>query len=210
MAQAGATTERVRAAHLGPDRRRPQVLDTALELVLERGVDAVTMGAIAQRLGVTRPVVYACYGGRSEVLTALLEREQRRLLRSVLAALPADPLSGEPQRLLIEAFRALLRAVAAEPDPWRALFAAGDNPAIASSFAASRATVARTVAPLLGSVLDRRGTPGLARKLPVLADFSVAVGERAIRTVLDESGDFSADRLAELTGDFLFHALKNA
>src|SRR5579875_316685 len=97
-----AVAERERAAHLGPDRRRPEVLDAALALIVEDGVDAVTMGALADRLGVTRPVVYACYPGRSAVLEALLAREQQRLLAEVLRALPRTPPSKDPQRMLYE------------------------------------------------------------------------------------------------------------
>lgn len=208
MRTAATDAERPRAAHLGPERRRPQVLDTALAIVLEDGIDAVTMGALAERLGVTRPVVYACFADRDEVLQALLEREQQRLVRDVLGALPTDVAQHDPRHMLIETFRALLRAVVANPGPWRALFAAGGHPAIASSFASSRATVASRVAPMLSAVLRRRGGAGLERRLPVLADYCIAVGERAIRTVLADNA--RPDDLADLTATFLFHALKES
>ena len=61
-----APTTRARAEHLGPERRRPQVLDTALEIAAEHGVANVTMALVAERMEVTRPVVYACYSGRGE------------------------------------------------------------------------------------------------------------------------------------------------
>ncbi|MDI9897387.1 hypothetical protein QM797_21935 [Rhodococcus sp. IEGM 1381] len=50
---------RVRAEHLGPERRRPAVLDSALAIAVERGVGAVTMVAVAARACVTRPVTYS-------------------------------------------------------------------------------------------------------------------------------------------------------
>ena len=56
---AQATTRRKRAAHLGPERRRPEVLDAALALFLEHGYDGASMQAIADGAGVTKPVVYA-------------------------------------------------------------------------------------------------------------------------------------------------------
>src|SRR5918994_4522452 len=61
---------RKRAAHLGPERRRPEVLDAALELFLEHGYDGTSMQAIAGRAGVTKPVVYACFPGKDELFRA--------------------------------------------------------------------------------------------------------------------------------------------
>src|SRR5581483_6133159 len=118
MPRQAAVRERERAAHLGPERRRPDVLDAALQLIAEAGVDAVTMGALAERLQVTRPVVYACYPGRGAVLEALLMREQQRLLAEVVRALPAEPSVANPQRLLEESLRALLTTVAAQAESW--------------------------------------------------------------------------------------------
>ena len=66
---------RERAAHLGPDRRRPQILDAALTLALENGIGAVTLSAVASQLGVSRPVVYSCFGDRVELFEALLARK---------------------------------------------------------------------------------------------------------------------------------------
>ena len=59
MSVGKSVRERVRAAHLGPERRRPQVLDAALKIAVERGSHAVSMEAVAQSMGVTKPVVYA-------------------------------------------------------------------------------------------------------------------------------------------------------
>ena len=81
------TDQHGRAAHLGPERRRPQVLDAALAISLEEGVGEVTIGAIAKRLEVTRPVVYACFADRVEIITALLERETGRLRDALVTAL---------------------------------------------------------------------------------------------------------------------------
>src|SRR3954453_302683 len=77
---------RKRAAHLGPERRRPEVLDAALGLFLEHGYDGTSMQAIAERAGVTKPVVYACFPGKDELLWALLTREEERILGEIQAA----------------------------------------------------------------------------------------------------------------------------
>lgn len=210
MASSTAVADRERAAHLGPQRRRPDVLDTALAIIVESGIEAVTMGALAERLDVTRPVVYACYPGRAAVLTALLDRERQRLFDEVVRALPQAPAADDPQRMLADMLRALLRTVAAQPDSWRALFAAGGNPAVRGSFEASRALVGERITPLLAAPLRRRRFKNLDRKLPVLVDYVLAVGERAIRTVLADDARHQPDELAELTARFLFAALAGA
>src|SRR5918999_673314 len=48
---------RQRAAHLGPERRRPLVLDAALHLFVEHGYRGTSMEGIAAAAGVTKPVV---------------------------------------------------------------------------------------------------------------------------------------------------------
>ena len=78
-----------RAAHLGPERRRPMVLDAAFELFLEHGYEGTSMEAIARATGVTKPVVYACYPSKEELFKALLvprggagpRRDRRRAAR---------------------------------------------------------------------------------------------------------------------------------
>ena len=84
MAQTRTTgdlrTNRKRAAHLGPERRRPQVLDAALTQFLEHGYDGTSMQAVADEAGVTKPVVYACFASKDELFRALLRREEERIL----------------------------------------------------------------------------------------------------------------------------------
>ena len=92
---------RKRAAHLGPERRRPQVLDAALELFLEHGYEGTSMEAVARAAGVTKPVVYACFAGKDELFRALLDREEERILAEIQAAF-ADTDLADPEPTLIE------------------------------------------------------------------------------------------------------------
>src|SRR5881275_911507 len=79
---------RQRAAHLGPERRRPLVLDAAFGLFVERGYEGTSMEAIAAAAGVTKPVVYDCFASKEELFAALLRREESRVLGQIAAALP--------------------------------------------------------------------------------------------------------------------------
>ncbi|TWC15479.1 MULTISPECIES: TetR/AcrR family transcriptional regulator [unclassified Pseudomonas] len=51
--------------------RRRQLLDTALLIVREEGADRLTLGHLAVRAGVSKPVVYDHFGTRSDLLIEL-------------------------------------------------------------------------------------------------------------------------------------------
>lgn len=116
-----ANHQRKRAAHLGPQRRRPQVLDAALDLFLQRGYDGASMAAVADAAGVTKPVVYACFASKDELFRELLRREEDRILREIQSAFEGADLS-DPEETLIEGFTGFLRAVAASPEVYKLIF----------------------------------------------------------------------------------------
>src|SRR5580765_5112493 len=189
--------ERSRAEHLGPDRRRPQVLDTALEIIAERGVAAVTMGEIAARLGVTRPVVYACYPGRGEVLGALLERESGLVLSAVLGTLP-PPRTGTVEQLFVDGFHGFLDAVAARPVSWRLILGLDTDPVLVEAVAHGRALILKQVAAVMRPLLQRWDVPDLDAALPVLTEVFAGIGESGARLLLDPSGRWTPGPLAEI------------
>src|SRR5688572_19932265 len=119
MAQTRTTedhrTIRKRTAHLGPERRRPQVLDAALKQFLKHGYDGTSMQAVADEAGVTKPVVYACFAGKDQLFRALLGREEERILGEIQSAFVETEIS-DPEATLTEGFTAFLRAVGASPD----------------------------------------------------------------------------------------------
>lgn len=78
MSQRGSDNNSGRT-RLPPDERRAQLLDVASSLLYERGVEAVRIPEIADRAGVTRPVVYRFFPSRQAVFVALLENLSREL-----------------------------------------------------------------------------------------------------------------------------------
>jgi AcrR family transcriptional regulator len=58
---------------------REEVLDATLELAEERGLDAVSMRAVADRLGVTPMALYRYVGDKQGLLDGLVERLIREL-----------------------------------------------------------------------------------------------------------------------------------
>ena len=88
-------------------RRREDLIDATVELIVAEGVEAVSMEAVADRAGVSRPLVYKHFANRSEMLTAVYRREAG-LLHSELAAQvrAADSLEGMYRALVRAAYRA--------------------------------------------------------------------------------------------------------
>jgi len=127
-----AVAERQRAAHLGPERRRPLVLDAAMEVFLEHGFEGASMNAIAEAAGVSKPVVYDCFANKGELFKALFRREESRVLREVAMALPPAAPNG-PEAALLEGMTAFLRAVAESPQAYRVILLGegGMNAAVA-------------------------------------------------------------------------------
>ncbi len=73
--------------------RHSQLLAVARDLIRDAGTDAFTLGRLAERAGVTKPLVYDHFGDRAGVL-AELYREFEARQRDTLAAALAD---AEPE-----------------------------------------------------------------------------------------------------------------
>jgi AcrR family transcriptional regulator len=113
--RAGVST---RAAHLGPAIRRPLVLDAALTVWDQEGYRGTTMAAIAAEAGVSKPVLYECFDNKDEVLVALLDREEERLMSTTQAALPVE-ITNDLQATVAASYQAFFKAVLAHPGSWR-------------------------------------------------------------------------------------------
>ena len=102
--------------------RRVQLLATAWEIVREHGTDALTLGALAQRAGISKPIAYNHFQTRSGLMIALYEDINQRRLQTVAAALqeiPADLVSVAS--MLASAYMACHAALGPE---WHAIGAA--------------------------------------------------------------------------------------
>lgn len=79
------------SSRLSKAQRRQQLLDTALAIVREEGADRLTLGRLAARAGVSKPIAYEHFGTRSGLLIELykaIDSGQAQALRERLLALP--------------------------------------------------------------------------------------------------------------------------
>jgi AcrR family transcriptional regulator len=208
MAQTRASShiKRKRAAHLGPERRRPEVLDGALDLFLERGYEGASMQAVADRAGVTKPVVYACFPSKEKLFRALLRREEERILGEIQAAFGEADLA-DPERTLTGGFTAFLRAAAASPDVYRLIFLqeGGGNMAVARRIQRGRAAQVDALSLLARGWLERdtgaKRTEGeLDATARLLGNAIAGLAEAGARLLLSGVDDWTAESLGRELG----------
>lgn len=188
--------ERQRAAHLGPERRRPLVLDAAMGVFLERGFEGASMDAIAAAAGVSKPVVYDCFANKGELFKALFQREEARVLGEIRAALPAAAPHG-PEAALVEAFTAFLRAVAASPQAYRTIMLGegGMSTAVAGRIRAGRERQVADAMVVARRWLDPAGKLD-DQGARLFGQLLVGIGEAGARTLLSDEGDWMPESLA--------------
>lgn len=127
--------------------RRQQLLDVARELLAERGFEATSVEEIAHRAAVTRPVVYAHFGGKEGIYAVVVDREMRRVLDRIEQSL-TEP---APPRLLLErAVRAFIDYVAEYPDGFRILVRDSPVASAGGTFSSLLGDIASQVEHILG------------------------------------------------------------
>ena len=193
-----------RADRLGPVRRRPLLLDAALRLLVDRGSADVTVDAIAEAAGVTKPVVYACFPSKAALFRALLDREEQRMLAHVAAVIPERPDIDDPEGGLRRGIAAFLGVVAAEPDSWRLMLIAerGSDPEIRRRVVRGRKLQVEALRRLTVAQYAARGAPDAERKGELVATAIIAAGEAAARMMLEEPERWPQEELAEMLTRF--------
>ncbi len=193
---------RQRAAHLGPERRRPLVLDAARHLFVEHGYRGTSMEGIAAAAGVTKPVVYRCYPNKQELFRALLEREEQRLLESVTEALPTQLDPTDLEAVLTAGFTALFVAAREEPDSWRIVFVSehGSEPAIARRVRRARTSVVERLTEMVEPMLVTMGVEDASRKAPVVSELVASIAEGGVRLLLSDGKDWTSEELGRFLG----------
>lgn len=177
--------------------RREQALDAALAIIARDGYSAATMEAIAREAGFAKTVLYDTFPGRPELLRALLEREERRALRSVAFPLPAEGEAFDPARVVHDWARDALRAIHEHPDAWRLMVAPADETPrlVREHVDQGRRLVLDVLLRML--TLATAGRPDLAQlDLELAAHAMLAAAERAVALSLQDPEAFTPERYA--------------
>lgn len=102
--------------------RRAQLLDVAHTIVREQGTDALTLGALAEHAGVSKPITYNHFETRAGLMIALYQEIMDRQVRALAAAIEDTPKQmAAVSHVLADAYMDCYRAVGPE---WHAIGAA--------------------------------------------------------------------------------------
>lgn len=126
--------------------REQQILDIALAVFGERGYGAASMDQVAERAGVTKPVLYTHFGSKEGLLLACIARARAELLEvtSTAAASAADP-----EEMLRRGTRAFFDYLERNAPAWRLLYS---EPTVAdAAMEGIRAQQTEFIAGLLGA-----------------------------------------------------------
>jgi AcrR family transcriptional regulator len=175
--------------------RRQQLLDTTLDIVVERGFHALTIEAVAQGAGVTRPIVYKQFDDLPGLVRALIDREEDRAISQLARAIPDIPGDRDPDHLLVEGLELFLEAVQEAPKSWRLILLPPEGvPAVfAERTTRTRRNVLRQLEKLVAWGIERRGGPSLDSEL--FARLLMEMAEDSARLILTQPEKFTIERI---------------
>ena len=137
--------------------REEQILAVAEQVFAERGYQATTMEDIADRVGVTKPLIYEYFGSKEGLLSACITRARTQLREATEASWEAVG----PDAALEDVFRAGVRA----------FFTFIDEHATAFVLIQQEGAVASQASPLIESIREQQSAATVAtfRAAPALA-----------------------------------------
>ena len=110
---------RPRSNRLPRHERRRQLLEAALEVFVSQGYHAAAMDEIAERAGVSKPVLYQHFPGKLDLYLALLDESVHTLLDTMRHALRSN---AEPKQRVAATFGAYFEYVGGEGQAYRLVF----------------------------------------------------------------------------------------
>jgi AcrR family transcriptional regulator len=103
---------------MGRAEREQQILDAAVAVFGERGYQAASMDQVAERVGVTKPVLYTHFGSKHGLLLACIARARAELLEVTSTAAAS---ATDPEEMLRQGIRAFFEYMERSAPAWRLL-----------------------------------------------------------------------------------------
>jgi AcrR family transcriptional regulator len=97
--------------------RRSQLISVGRTVFAERGYDATSVEEIAERAGVSKPIVYEHFGGKEGLYAVIVDREMEQVIAAVSAAIS----QGSARDRVGAATIAFLKYVKEQPDGFAVL-----------------------------------------------------------------------------------------
>ncbi len=186
------------APRLPREERREQLLDAALSVIAKDGYAGVSIDAIAREAGVTRPVVYGAFDDLTQLLGALLDRQEQRAMSALMDALPQDLTAADPDEILVATVRRLIATVTADPETWRPILTPAETTPVAvrERVARDRELVRDRIEALLRIGLAVRGGPDIDTEMASHA--LIAIAEYFGRMLVEDPERFDPERIVAM------------
>lgn len=143
----------VKRVRMTAQERREQLVGVACSLFAEKGFEATSIEEIADRAGVSKPVVYQHFGGKEGVYAVVVDREVRRLTESLASTFDA----GNPRLVAEQAADAFLSYIEDYEEGFRVLIRDAPIGMTGGSFASVISDVASRAEQLLTAEFSERG-----------------------------------------------------
>ncbi len=188
-------TARGRGARMPRKERRAQLLDSALEVFVAQGFHSAAMDDIAERAGVSKPVLYQHFPGKLDLYLALLDTSCDAIIDNCRRALD----STQDNKLRVTAaMQAFYDYMAGDDGAFRLVFESDltNEPAVREAID----RVTNQCAAMIADVIhDDTGLPGEASRL--LAVSLVGMAQVSARFwVTDAAGISQDDAVALVSG----------
>jgi AcrR family transcriptional regulator len=179
------TGTRPRGGRMPRRERRAQLLESALEVFVAQGYHSAAMDDIAERAGVSKPVLYQHFPGKLDLYLALLDASCDTIIDNCRVALSATQDNKLRVQATIEAF---FEYVAGETGAFRLVFESDltNEPAVRGHVERVTTECAEMIAVVIH---DDTGLPGEASRL--LAVSLVGMAQVSARFWLSEAGGIS-------------------
>ena len=181
--------------------RRAQLLESALEVFVAQGYHAAAMDDIAERAGVSKPVLYQHFPGKLDLYLALLDQSCDQIISSAAKALE----STEDNKLRVDAtMRAFYEYVADDEGAFRLVFESDltNEPAVRARVDRVTTECARLIAEV---ITEDTGLP--AAQSLLLAVALVGMGQVSARFWLDDGGTIDRGEAAALVAGLAWRGI---
>jgi AcrR family transcriptional regulator len=139
---------RPRSTRLPKHERRRQLLDAALEVFVSQGYHAAAMDEIAEKAGVSKPVLYQHFPGKLELYLALLDQSVDELVETVRQALRS---TADNKQRVAATFSAYFEYMESEGQAYRLVFESdlGNEEAVRDRLERGQRECAEMISPMV-------------------------------------------------------------
>jgi AcrR family transcriptional regulator len=198
----GTTDQKPRGGRLPRLERRAQLLDSALKVFVAQGYHYAAMDDIAERAGVSKPVLYQHFPGKLELYLALLDAACDDVIDNCRRALASTP---DNKTRVAAAMDAFYTYVAADDGAFRLVFESDltSEPAVREHVERVTTECAAMIADVIH---DDTGLPSAASRL--LAVSLVGMAQVSARFWMSEAAGINQAQAVELVSGLAWRGIR--